>query len=215
MNGLRRFFLALYSLLFIAACGGFIALAWNKDQQLDLEVRDFNLQAFIDATDRYRVVFTALLVPFILLGLLTLVIALATPGGGRGTLRIRQADGGTVEVTASALESLLGDELQRLPEIRKAAAKVRLSGGAVDSDVAVTIEPSAVIAQVTSLITQTTSQVLKDQVGVTNIRRPRIRVSYDEISARPVASGGPQARQPAEQPATPGASTEEQPPRDD
>ena len=84
MNGMRRFFLALYSLLLIAACGGLIVLAWNEEQMLDLQVRDFNVVAFIDAPTSHQAAFTAMLAPFILLGLITFVIALVTPAGGAG-----------------------------------------------------------------------------------------------------------------------------------
>lgn len=209
MNGLRRFFLALYSVVFIAACGGLLALAWNEDQKLDITVRHFNLQAFIDASDSNRAVFTAMLVPFVLLGVLTLTVAFwISRGGSRGTLRLKQSDGGTVEVTAQALETLLRDALNRIPEIRQASPTVRLSGGAVDSTITVTIEPSASIANVTGLVTQTTAQVLKEQVGVTNVRRPHVRINYDEIAARP-AGTGPSAPQPAEAP-PPTAATDQQ-----
>lgn len=212
MNGMRRFFLALYSVVLIAACGGLIYLAWNEEQQLDIQVRDFNLVAYIDATRNYQIAFTAMLAPFILLGLITLVIALITPAGAPGgRLRLRQADGGTVDVTAASLESLLRDELQRLPEIRQATPKVRLAGGAIDSDIAVVIEPSASIAQVTSLVTETTRQVLKEQVGVSAIRRPRLSVSYDEMAARPVGAG----RAPAPPPAEAVSPGEEHAPTDD
>lgn len=212
MNGMRRFFLALYSLVLIAACGGLIVLAWNEEQMLDIQVRDFNAVAFIDAPTSHQIAFTAMLGPFILLGLITFLIALVTPSGGAGSrLRLRQADGGTVEVTAASLESLLRDELQRLPEIRQARPRVRLAGGAIDSEIAVVIEPSASIAQVTSLITQTTGQVLKEQVGVSTVRRPRISISYDEISARPVGSEG----RPAPRTAEAAATGEEHAPTDD
>jgi hypothetical protein len=203
MNGLRRFFLALYSVAFIAACGGLLALAWNSDQKLDITVRHFNVQAFIDASDSNRAVFTAMLVPFVLLGVLTLTVSFwISRGGSRGTLRLKQSDGGTVEVTARALETLLRDALNRIPEIRQASPTVRLAGGAVDSTIAVTIEPSASIANITALITQTTAQVLKEQVGVTNVRRPYVRINYDEITARP-AGTGPSAPQPPAAPPPP------------
>ncbi len=203
MNGLRRLFLALYSVALIAACGGLLALAWNQDQKLDISVRHFNLQAFIDASDSNRAVFTAVLVPFILLGVLTLSIAFwATSRGGRGTLVLKQSDGGTVEVTAQALETLLRDALNELPEIRQATPIVRLAGGAIDSTITVSIEPSASIANVTGLVTQTTGQVLREQVGVTTVRRPHVRINYDEISARPAGTGA----RPAE-PARPAEST--------
>lgn len=187
MSALRRMFLALYSLLFVGAGVGLILLGWDREQKLDITLGDFNLQAFIDTTDRYWAAYSLILVPFILLGGFTFVLSL-TPARSvsRGTLRLRQSDGGTVEVTAIAIESLLREALQKLPEIRRASPTVKVEGGAVDFDIAVVIQPSASIAQATTLVTQTTAEVLRDQVGVTHSRRPRIRVSYDEIAARPV-----------------------------
>ena len=46
MNALRRILLVFYSLVLLAALGGIGALAWNQDQQLDLDVEDLNIQAF-------------------------------------------------------------------------------------------------------------------------------------------------------------------------
>ena len=40
--------------------------------------------------------------------------------------------------------------------------------------------------------------VLRDQVGVTNVKRPTIKISYDESVARPV--NGPARRSPASRP---------------
>ena len=47
MNGLRRTFLALYSLLLIAAAAGIGVLAWNQDRKLDVNVSDLNLTGAI------------------------------------------------------------------------------------------------------------------------------------------------------------------------
>ncbi len=190
MNTLRRLLLALYSLVLIAAAGGLVAMAWNPDRKLDLKVRHLNLQAFIASDHPARWVFTAILAGVIVFGLLTLLAALQpSRAGDRGTMRLKQTDGGTVEVTPSALESLLRDAIERLPDVRQAAAVVRLSGGAVESELNVTIEPSASIAHVTTAVTQATSQTLREQVGISSIRRPHIRISYDEINARPAGAG--------------------------
>jgi hypothetical protein len=204
--------LALYSVAFIAACGGLLALTWNEDKKLDITVRHFNLQAFIDATDSNRVVFTVLLAPFVLLGVVTLVVAFwIESAASKGVLRMRQTDGGTVEVTATAIETLLRDALNRQPEIHRSSPRVRLSGGAVDTDIAVVIEPSASIANITGLVAQTTADVLKQQVGVSDIRRPNIRISYDEIAARPAGAGAPGGATAPPVPPVEPAKDEEQP----
>ena len=68
MNGLRRVVLVLYSLLLIAACGGITALAWNQDRKLDMNVGDFNAQAFVASTDTARWIVTAILVVIAIVG---------------------------------------------------------------------------------------------------------------------------------------------------
>lgn len=186
MNALRRTFLILYSLLMLAAAGGLIALAWNQDRKLDLNAGDFNIQGFISASDGAKWIATGALAAIAVIAFISLIVAVMRDTSvRRGSLRMRQADGGTVEVTGSAIENLLQGELERLPDVRKAEPRVRLaSGGAVETTLDATIEPSANIAQVTNELAQTVAMTLRDQVGVTNVRRPTIRISYDEVLVR-------------------------------
>jgi hypothetical protein len=198
MNGLRRTFLALYSLLLIAAAAGVAVLAWNEDEKLDLNVSDLNISAAITSTDSLQWALTALMVAIGLLGLMTFLLAVAKSAQTGSTLRMRQADGGTVEVSNEAIETLLRDELEQLPEVRRVAPKVRLAGGAVETSLDAWIEPSASIAHATTVLGQGVAGVLRDQVGVTNVRRPAIRIHYDEVAARPVPGRTkPQAPAPA------------------
>jgi hypothetical protein len=200
MNGVRRVFLALYSLVFLAALGGIGALAWNQDQQLDLKIDKLKMQAFVDASNGAKWALTGALAGIALIGLYTLLAAIWPSRSGyssKGTLRIKQADGGTVEVTAEAVESLLKVELEALPEVRSAAPRVKLAGGAVDTYVDANIEPSASIAQATKLLSGTIEQVLKEHVGVTAVRRPVIRITYDEMGVRPAGVTRPAPYQPA------------------
>jgi hypothetical protein len=198
---LRRILLALYSLLFIAACGGLIGLVWNEDQKLDIDLADgdFNMEAFITATDTWQVIATTVLGVLIVFGLWTLLLALLPAGERRGSgmLRLKQADGGTVEVTSQSLERLVGDELEALPEVRQAIPRVRVSGGTVDTDVLAVIEPQESIAHVTTVVSDTVRRAFKEQVGVTNVKRPNIRISYEPVKGRPIVEGGrPQPTRP-------------------
>jgi hypothetical protein len=188
VNPLRRTLLVVYSLLLLAACAGLAVLAWNEDQQLDLDIGDFNLVAFIAADDAEKVALTAVLGVVALFSVLSVLVAVAgdTPGRRRGNLRIRQSDGGTVEVTAVALEGIIRAELEALPDVRQATPRVRVDGGAVDSEVDVAIEPSANIAHVTSAVAGATARALREQVGVAEVHRPNIRITYDELAARPI-----------------------------
>ncbi|MGE0601199.1 MAG: alkaline shock response membrane anchor protein AmaP [Dehalococcoidia bacterium] len=189
MNALRRICLVVYSVLLLAAVGGITALAWNQDEQLDLNVGDLNMKAFIDASDGAKYALTGILAAIALIALISLLVAL-WPSRQRsgGALRIVQTDGGTVEVTSAAIESLLKDELESLSEVQSATPRVKLSGGAVDTYLDVQIEPSASIAHATKVLGATVEETLREQVGVTSIRRPVIRISYDELAARPVGA---------------------------
>lgn len=184
MNAFRRTLLILYSLLLIAAAGGLIGLAWNQERKLDVSLSDLNLQAFIASTDSAKVAFTAICGAIALFGLFTLIIAVLRPSKetSSGTLRMTQADGGTVEVTSGAIESLLRQELESYPEVRKVTPRVRVNGGAVDTFLDASIDPGANIANVTTMLGQGVATVLRDQVGVTNVRRPNIKISYEGSS---------------------------------
>ena len=185
MNILRRLMLALYSLLLIGAGGILAVLAWDQEGQLHLEVRDFNLRAFIDLSDAERWVFTGILAVIGLVALFTLFLAFLPARKRRGdSLRMRQADGGYVEVTAEAMEMLIRDELESLPDIRRATPRVHLEKGAVATDLDLSIEASAVISQVTASASEATKRVLQEQVGVADIRRPSVRIRYDDLNAR-------------------------------
>ena len=188
MNALRRILLAFYSVLLLAATGGIIALAWNQDKKLDLEAGGVDMEAFIVASDGARWGGTAVLAGIGLFGFVTLVVAFMRVSGTRGTLRLKQTDGGTVEVTAGNIETLLREELELLPEVRRVVPHVRVRSGVVDTHLDATIEPSASIAHATSLLGEGVATVLREQVGVTTIRRPTIRINYEEMAVRPVGA---------------------------
>src|SRR5688572_29584099 len=108
MNPFNRIFLVIYSLPWIGACAGVISLAWAEDEKLDFTLGDTNVQAFVisDGTDRWIV--TAIVALLGLIGLITLITA--GRRGSRGTkgfVRLKAADGGFVEVSASAIEAIL------------------------------------------------------------------------------------------------------------
>lgn len=192
MNSARRVVLGLYSLLFIAALGGLVALTWRESKQLDLNIGDWNVVAFTNASDTAKVIFTIAAGALILVGLVTLFIAFAADAaGGRSSVRLKQADGGTVYVTPAALERLLQTEIERLPEVRQAYPRIRVSGGAVNPDIAVAIFPDASISHVTTAVGNTTAQTLREQVGVSAVRRPNIRVQYDDLPGRPKSQKAP------------------------
>ena len=181
MNTLRRILLVVYGLLLLAAVAGVGILLWNQDEQLDLTIQDFNLQILITTGDAEKYVATAILAVIGWLAVMSVIVALwPKRQSSRGALRIRQGDGGTVEVTAASIESLLRDELESLPEVRSVKPRVSLSKGSVDTYLDAQIEPSTSIAAATKLLSSTVESVLREQVGVTAIKRPTIRISYTD-----------------------------------
>lgn len=182
MNILRRLILAIYSLLLIALCGSLIGLTWADDQQFNWDVGGWNLQAFVDSSNSGKIIFTIILAAIALVGVLTLVLAVfrESVGARRGSLRLRQSDGGSIEVTSRAIETILREELQRLPDVKSVDARVRSVNGAVDTALDAAIAPTANIATVTTTLSQGVANVLREKVGVTNVRRPSIRISQDE-----------------------------------
>jgi len=195
MNVLRRVLLATYSILLVAAAGGLIALVWNQDRKLDLNVRNFNVQAFITSSTGEKWAFSLVMGLVILFGLLSLVIAFVqgSPSAEDRSLRLHQTDGGTVEITAAALEALLNDQLEALPLISRASSRVRLRAGAVESDITVTTDPGASIAAVTAAVAETTAKTFKELVGVSHIRRPHVRIQHEPAGS----AASPSAPQPA------------------
>lgn len=212
MNVFNRIFLALYSLIWMAACGGLIVLAWNDEQKLDIVAGDFNLQAFIQSGDSERWLFTALMGLLALIGVITLVTAFTrSRQGSKGTVRLKAADGGMVEVDASAVEALLRNELEALPNVRQALPVVRASNGPVETNITVAVYPGAIITDVTAAVRDTTALVLREQVGATQLKRPVIHVTYDDLAVRPAARPAPifpAAAAPAPPPPPPAARAE-------
>ncbi|WP_322819808.1 alkaline shock response membrane anchor protein AmaP [Tepidiforma sp.] len=214
MNAIRRVLLALYSLLLLAACGGLLALAWNQDKKLDIQLGEFNIQAFIVSSDGARAIFAVIIAAVALVAFFSLVASVwrSSAPRSRGVLALRQEDGGMVEVPAQTLEAILREALQLLPEVRRAEPRVDVRAGAVESHIDATIQPSVSIAAATKVMVDTVHAVLREQVGVTNVRRPAIRITYDELAARPAGMAPQRAASPAVPPQPPAAVGGQAPP---
>lgn len=207
----RRILLALYSLVFIAASGGLIGLIWNENEKLDLDINnDFNFQAFVTATDSAQILATAILGVLIVFGLWTLLMSMlpAGSGGSTGMLRLKQSDGGTVEMSAQALERLVREEVESLPEVRQAVPRVRVSGGAVETNAIVVIDSTASVSHVTTVVNDAINRAFKEQVGVTNVKRPNIRISYEPVKGQPLGEGDSVRRMDPARPISPPPGSE-------
>lgn len=186
MSVLARIFLALWGLLLVAACGGLIALSFNESEKLDVNIGNYNFQAAVTTSDGARIAVTIILVAIALIGAISVLIAFIPWRAGRssGAIRLERAGGGTVEITSDAIEQLLADELRRLPGVRQVDPVVRAAGNTVAPEITVAIDPGANIAEVTSTVSEATGAILREQVGATQVRRPAIRVTYEELTVR-------------------------------
>ena len=207
MNLAGRGLLFLFGAFWIAAATSLIILAWNSDEMIDVDVKDFTFQAFVEVGDAERWGMTLVVGALALVGVAALLIAVL-PGRtrvGRGVLRLRQSDGGVVEVSNEALEGLLVDELEQLSEVRNASAAIRVRSGAISTDLDLVVAPGARIADVTSVVGARLTEVFRDQVGVTNVHRPLVRIAYDAgvAGASPPGAGPVSAPAPLPPPPQP------------
>lgn len=187
-----RILLAVFSLGWIAVAGGLTALAWNDQQMLDINAGSFTSQAWIDADAIAKSLFSLIMAALMALGLAGFVLAFIRKSTTRsGVLRLKQAEGGIVEVPASALEALVVQALGEMDVIEHAEATVTLRGGTVATELDLTIGPGASISEVTAGATECLSDVLRDMVGVTNVRRPLVRIIIDGTLPRSGWASGP------------------------
>lgn len=192
MTTLHRWLLAFYSSLLIAVCGAFALLAWDQERQLDVDLRGFRFVSSITSGESEKGAFILLLWVVAMFGVITMLVAIFPAAKARrGVFRLRQTNGTIVEVSAESLESLLEDELERLPDVRQAWASVSMVSGIIQPDVTVVIEPSAHVAHVSAAVVHHTIQTLKERVGLTHVNRPGIQVSYEEFAERPVVAQRP------------------------
>ena len=93
-RGARLLFL--FGAFGIAAATSLIILAWNSDEMIRVDVKDFTLQAFVEVGDAERWGMTLVVGALALVGVAALLIAVLPerPRVGRGLLRLRQSDGG-------------------------------------------------------------------------------------------------------------------------
>ena len=185
MTPLDRTLLAAYSLLIIALAVGLTALAWDQGRQLDLDLGGFRLTSAITSSAGAKWAFSLVTALVGLFGALTLAVALRpVPGPGKGVLRLRQEDGAVVEVSAAALERRLREELERLPDVAAASTRIRLWKTTIDPNVAITPAPGGHPSYISGAVVHTTLAVLEAAAPGATVRRPTLRVDYDESIAR-------------------------------
>jgi hypothetical protein len=186
MTRVGRVFLGVYSVLLVGAAGGLVAMAWRQDEKLDVVIGGFNLQAFIAAGETPQMVATVVLGLVGLLGVGTLALAfLAGPDEQRGLIRLPQAGGGFMEVPGATVTEMLQDELEQMPDVREARVGIHTDGKAVDVDIELLVISSASVGGVTADAGRAVLVTMRETFGVTAVRRPRVRLVYEEIAVRP------------------------------
>ncbi|MDZ7727997.1 MAG: hypothetical protein U5Q44_07275 [Dehalococcoidia bacterium] len=204
MNVFNRIFLVIYSLLWIAACAGLAVMAWNEGQMLDIAAGEFNLQAFIDSTGTDRWIFTAMMA--------LLALSASSPWsrpsagarpGRRASCASRPPTAASSKCRRRPSRPSSAPKIENIPGIGQAAPVVAAKGGIVETDITVSADPGASISDVTHVVNETTTRVLREQVGATQARRPTLHITYEEIAGPPRHGTRPQA---------PGAGTVPPPP---
>jgi hypothetical protein len=189
MHTVNRILVVFLSLLLIAAAAGLITLAWVEDRFLNLELDNFDLEAAIVTDGTSRLVFTVVCAAIGALGLA--FIALQFVRMGRQTrdqvVRLRQASGDQVELSTTTIESMIRQELEQLPEVRRAAVLVREEKNGLASVLDLHLEPDATVAHVTSEASHVVTAAFRERLGMSSAHRPLIRVHYDELNLAPGA----------------------------
>jgi hypothetical protein len=179
MKDLQRGLLVFYSLLLIGACVLCATLVWDQTRQLDIDLGAFRITAGITSGDTERLLFTLMLICIGFFAALSMAIAVIPMERYRPTLRIRQPNGADVEVAPPAMEAVLRDELERLPDVRQAYPVVRFTRDEVEAHLTVFLEPYATISHVAHAVQHTAEETLRERFHVTRLRRPGIHISYE------------------------------------
>ena len=193
MNEFRRGLLVVYGLLLVAACLAVIGLAWDEGRQFDIDLTNFRSVAYVEVSGGARLAFTFFLALVAFVGLLSVFIALLPSGARARSLRVTGPGGEQVEITVSALEMNLREEVEGLPDVVQAWPRVRLGGKAVHTENVVSIQPGANIAYVTGAVAHTAMAMLREQAAPLDVRRPSISVNAAAPPEGGQAGAGPPA----------------------
>lgn len=175
----HRIFLGFYSVAWVLACCGLIALAWNDTKKLDIDGGNFDLEAFITTDGPTRWAFTALMVLIAIPGLVTLAAAIAGPQLARAGYLLARLEGGDREVPVASLAAMVETELQTHPAIRRAALHAAMRRGGVDAHVHLLVEEEAGLEGVQAFAAETTALILREELGRTEVRPVRVTMAVD------------------------------------
>lgn len=185
-SNVHRFFLGFYSAVWVFACSGLIALAWNDTKKLDIDGGNFDLEAFITTDGATRWAFTALMVLVAIPGLVTFAAAITGPQVARLGYLLARLEGGDQEVPVASLAAMIEPELQTHPAIRRASLHAVMRRGGVDAHVHLLAEEEAGLEGLQAFAAETTAMILREELGRTEVRPVRVTLAVD-VPPPPIA----------------------------
>jgi hypothetical protein len=166
VNEWRRGLLAFYSALVVGLAALLIVLAWNDQQQLDIDLGGFRLVSFIETGGADRILFTGLMFFIAWFGLISLALALVPDRQRYREYLVVDTPGGKMTITAAMVSTVLREELERLPGVLQAAPAVRFTKDAVEPDITLTLGPGTNVIHAVNAVQLTAEQTLRERFGV-------------------------------------------------
>jgi hypothetical protein len=193
MNDWRRALLAFYSIVMVALAVLLIVLAWDDSRQLDINLDEFRLVAFIDAEGASRILFTGLMFMFAWFALITLAMALVPDRQRYRDHMVVDTAAGEMTITADMVSSVIREEVERLPGVMQAFPNVRFTKDSVEPDITLVLEPGTNVTNSVNAVAITAERAVNDRFGV-RMTQPGISLaapSQEQVVGAPSFSPPP------------------------
>jgi hypothetical protein len=179
LDDLRRILLASLGILLALAAAGLVIMAWTPDRKLDIDMGGFDLEAFIDTAGGARLAFTVVMGTFMGLGVSIFTLALWPDREEvRDYLLVRRPDGTVIRFDAPAIEAIVREAVEQLPDALTATPRARILRHTVELEVDVVTRPAAVVDHVAAAVAYAAEDVLREQLFLDDVRRPQVRIRY-------------------------------------
>lgn len=179
LDDLRRILLATLGIILALAAAGLVVMAWTPDRKLDIDFGGFDLEAFIDTAGTARMAFTIVMGTIMGIGVSIFTLALWPDREEvRDYLLVRRADGTVVRFDAPAIETIVRESVEQLPDALTATPRARILRHTVDLEIDVVTRPAAVIDHVAAAVAHAAEDVLHGQLLLDDVRRPLVRIRY-------------------------------------
>jgi hypothetical protein len=179
LDDLRRILLATLGILLALAAAGLVVMAWTPDRKLDIDLGGFDLEAFIDTAGWPRMAFTIVMGTIMGLGVSIFTLALWPDREEiRDYLLVRRPDGTVLRLDAPAIEAMVREAVEQLPDALTATPRARILRHSVELEIDVVTRPAAVVDYVASAVAHAADAVLRGQLFLDDVRRPQVRIRY-------------------------------------